>query len=155
MRRRTAAAGVLGAVAMLIPSATAGAASSSGNAGGPKPFSITPDHGAIGTLVHISGSGCGAEPAQTVLLAFVGGGRTGTEGGVEVGQVNVGPNGKLAASFRIPARLDPFHGGGGGPVRPGSYFFQTVPPTCAGSFTVTPDMAAPARPLPGRPNFTG
>ena len=153
--------------------ATTGAVGAEEPALGPNPLRIEPASGPVGTKVTVSGEDCGA-PGQDIVLVFAGGGHGVPEGGSSLPEQLDPPFIKPDAEDRftidvvIPASLGTFHNGEGGPVVPGDYWFQTLPPGCTGGFTVTASPAPPptakpkaSKPAPGpsvvkvRPHYTG
>jgi hypothetical protein len=111
---------------------------------GPNRLSVEPASGPVGTRVTVAGEDC-AVPGQDVGLVFAGGGGDVPEGGLghPGGVIQPDAEDRFAVAFVIPAELGPFHGGEGGAVVPGRYWFQTLPPGCTGEFTVTASPAPP------------
>jgi hypothetical protein len=125
-----------------------------GPIGGPRALTVTPSSGPVGTKVTVAGRNCdpGSTSASTDLVFQNGPG--GTVGAVDFGDIPTDHQGRFRTTVTVPARLDPLHGIGGGPTRPGTYQFTTRPPACAGTFTVTSSSPGPADP-PGTLPFTG
>lgn len=104
---------------------------------------VCPARGPVGTVVTLSDRnwGCtGGRSGFNVILVFEGHPESGagTEGGLSLPEIKPDANGAFQTTFAIPATLDPFHGQGGGPTRPGTYAFVGRPPDCMVSFVVTP-----------------
>ena len=103
-------------------------------------LTVTPTRGPVGTVVAISGVNC-HNPYEDVILAFfappptLGGPVPG--GAVELPYVPYDATNHFHTSFRIPAVMGNYQGFGGGPTRPGAYYFQSFPPICRAAFTVT------------------
>lgn len=99
---------------------------------------VSPNHGPVGTTVTLNGAGCHNPMLHSVIVQFTtpnplspGGGSVEIDGPVDV-------NDHFTITFIIPPVLNKYQQHGGGPVLPGQYQFQSLPPACITDFTVDP-----------------
>lgn len=111
---------------------------------------VSPESGAAGDLITISGVGC-SYPGGVAIVYF------GTSsyfytpaemfGAFELGRFPVESDNSFVATVRVPFELRPIQGAGGGPVIAGTYEIYSKPASfCRTSFHVTAPASVSARP---------
>lgn len=104
---------------------------------------VCPGRGAVGTLVVLEGRNCVLPGLERVSIGFraevgASGRVTGTFGVMSPSRrTAVRDDGSFRLELRVPERLGPRQGHGGGPTAPGRYEFHTTPPQCSVPFEVT------------------
>lgn len=104
-------------------------------------LNVTPNSGTVGSVVVLEGIGCN-NPGHPTYLAFEGQGafvgETGSVGAADLPEVPTDSNRQFRTTYTIPANLHSLQGQGGGPTRPGTYDFVSLPVACQVQFTVLP-----------------
>lgn len=101
---------------------------------------VTPQQGAVGATVRLEGRECRAPGQPQTRIVFEGHppDTSGIEGAVQLPDIPTGSDGRFTTTFRVPSRLDPYQGRGGGPTNPGTYYVASRPAGCQALFTVVP-----------------
>lgn len=99
-------------------------------------LSVNPNQGRVGIVVTLTGNGC-HNPRLRIVMIFHDIDPGHGAGGAK--QLDIVPDSQdhFQTTFTVPTTLDNYQGRGAGPTRPGRYAFESVPPYCFATFTVT------------------
>lgn len=99
---------------------------------------VCPDRGPVGAVVEVQGRGCTYPRARTYLVFGTESQTSGTAGYGHIGEIPSDEATAFKISYKIPSDLEPIQSRlGGGPTRPGTYWFFSKPPVCNVEFVVT------------------